>query len=85
MKYQRLTNELDDLLDLIDREEDKRQESLNDYFWRLRAEERKLRRKIENEENKNSRRKLKKKLNNVIEGYDLLGAHFNDSHSKQTD
>lgn len=60
MKFQRLTNELDDLLILIDREEDKRQESLNDYFWRLRAEERKLRRKIENEENKNSRRKLKK-------------------------
>ena len=79
MKFQRqLQMNFDDLLILIDREEDKRQESLNDYFWRLRAEERKLRRKKLKMRRIKQPQEIEEKLN-VIEGYDLLGAHFNDS------
>lgn len=76
MKYQKLTNKLNDLLDLTGREEDKHQEKLNKYFWRLRAEEQKLRKKMKNEIDKTSRKRLKKKLNIVNKGYDLLSSQL---------
>lgn len=81
MKYQKLTDKLNDLLELTGREEDKKQENLNKYFWRLRAEEQKLHKKIKNENDKTSRKRLKKKLKIVNEGYDLLGSQLNNPNS----
>lgn len=76
MKYQKLTEKLNDLLDLTGQEQDKHQDSLNKYFWRLRTEEKELRQKMKNEKDKASHKRLKKKLNRVNEGYDLLDAQF---------
>ncbi|MCB1868180.1 MAG: hypothetical protein KDI43_06490 [Gammaproteobacteria bacterium] len=93
MKYQKLTEKLNDLLDLTGQEENKHQDSLNKYFWRLRTEEKKLRQKIKNEKDNASRKRLKKKLNRVNEGYALLDSQFksqnmspdSDSHFVKTE
>lgn len=74
MKYQKLVNELNNLLGSATGQSHKHQEKLNLYLGQFKTEEQKLRRKLENENNKTSRGKLKRELGVVKEAYAILGS-----------
>ena len=73
MKYQKLVNELNNLLGSATRRSHEHQEKLNLFLGRFKAEEQKLLEKLENENNKTSRGKLKRELGMVKEAYAILG------------
>jgi len=75
MKYQKLVNELNNLLGSATRRSQKHQDKLDLYLGQFKAEEQKLRRKLEKADNKTSRGQLKKELGAVKEAYAILGAY----------
>ena len=74
MKYQKLVNDLNNLLDSATKQHHKRQEKLEFYLRQLKAEEKKLRKKLEAKNNKIMRRKLKKDLSLIKNTYAILGS-----------
>ena len=74
MKYEKLINELNDLLGLATERSHKHQEKLNLYLGQFKDEEQKLRKKLKNESSKASRGKLERELGVVKEAYVILGA-----------
>ena len=74
MKYERLINELNDLLGSAAERSHKHQEKLNLYLGQFKAEEQKLRKKLKNESSKMGRGKLERELGMVKEAYVILGA-----------
>ena len=74
MKYQNLVNELNNLLDSATRKRHKHQKKLKFYLGQLKTEEQKLRKKLEKENNKPTRRKLKRDLGVVKNAYAILGS-----------
>ena len=74
MKYEKLVNELNDLLGSATELSHKHQEKLNLYLGQFKAEEQKLRKKLENKSSKMNRGKLEKELGMVKEAYVMLGA-----------
>ncbi len=73
MKSQKLVNELNDLLDSAARERQDHKKTLRTFFRQFKDEEQDIRKKLTKENNKASRKKLKKKLGMVQEAYDILG------------
>ncbi|MBL3527178.1 MAG: hypothetical protein JMN27_13065 [gamma proteobacterium endosymbiont of Lamellibrachia anaximandri] len=69
MKYQKLLNELDSLLDSATKQCHKRQDELKFFLGQLKAEKKKLRKKLERKNTKTMRRKLKKELSLVENAY----------------
>ncbi|RRS31656.1 MAG: hypothetical protein OI74_13550 [Gammaproteobacteria bacterium (ex Lamellibrachia satsuma)] len=74
MKYQKLINELDSLLDSTSKQCHKRQDELNFFLRQLKAEKKKLLKKLERQNSKTMRRKLKKDLGLIESAYASLGA-----------
>ncbi|WP_177419588.1 hypothetical protein [endosymbiont of Lamellibrachia barhami] len=74
MKYQKLVNELDSLLDSATKQCHKRQDEFKFFLGQLKAEKKKLRKKLERKNNKAMRRKLKKDLSLIENAYANLGA-----------
>lgn len=74
MKYEKLVNELNDLLGSATERSHKHQEKLNLYLGQFKAEEQKLRKKLENKSSKMNRGKLERELGMVKEAYVMLGA-----------
>lgn len=72
MKNENVVAELNYLLDLVVREQQKRKEKLNDYLTQFTTEEQKLRKRQENETNDGLRSKLNNQLDLVKAGYELL-------------
>lgn len=73
MKYQKLVDELNNLLDLAAKEQKKRRDTLKFYQAQFMAEEQKLRKKLKEASDKANRKKLKKELGLVKEAYAILG------------
>ena len=73
MKYQKLVDELNNLLDLAAKEQKKRRDTLKFYQAQFMDEERKLRKKLKQSSDKVNRKKLKKELGLVKEAYAILG------------
>ncbi len=69
MKYQKLVNELDSLLDSATKQCHKRQDELKFFLGQLKAEKKKLRKKLERKNTKTMRRKLKKDLSLIENAY----------------
>lgn len=74
MKYQKLVNELNDILDSAAREHQRRQKKLKTFFRQFKEEEKNIRKKLKKENNKANRKKLKKELGMVKEAYAILGS-----------
>ena len=73
MKYQKLVDELNNLLDSATRQQKKRRETLKLYKAQFMAEEQKLSQKLKKNSDKAIRKQLKKKLGLVKEAYTILG------------
>ena len=73
MKYQKLVDELNNLLDSAARQQKKRRDALKFYQAQFMAEEKNLRKKLKKASDKASRKKLKRELGLVKEGYTILG------------
>lgn len=74
MKYQKLVDDLNNLLDLAAETQKKRQKKLKYFFEQLQSEEQRLLKKIKKEDKKANCKKLKKELHMVHQAYDLLGS-----------
>jgi len=74
MKYQKLVNDLNNLLDSAARQHHERQETLKFYLGQLNSEEKKLRKKLERKNNKTTRRRLKRDLGLIKNTYAILGS-----------
>ncbi len=72
MKYKKLVNELNNHLELASKEQHKHQTKLKSYLGRFKTEEQDIRTKLEKENDKTSRRKLKKELDLVKVAYGML-------------
>jgi hypothetical protein len=73
MKFQKLVNELNGLLDSSAREQHKHHEKLKFYLRQFKTEEQDLRKKLKREDNKTNRKRLKRDLGMVKKGYQILG------------
>ena len=73
MKYQKLVNELNILLDSATKERQRHQEKLKAYLEQFKAEEKELQRKMRNENDEVGREKLERKMNTVRQAYTILG------------
>jgi len=73
MKYQKLVNELNHLLDSAARRHHKHQKKIKLYMGQFKAEEQSLHKKLDKEKDKKSRRKLKRELSAVRKSYAVLG------------
>ena len=73
MKYQKLVNELNDLLDSASKERHRHQEKLKAYLEHFKAEEKELQRKMRKANDEAGREKLKKKMSTVRQAYTILG------------
>ena len=73
MKYQKLVDELNNLLDSAARQQKKRRDTLKFYRTQFMAEEQNLRKKLKKTSDKASRKKLKRELDLVKQGYAILG------------
>lgn len=74
MKYQKLVDELNNLLDSAARQQQERQDKLKFYQAQFMAEEQNLRNKLKKSSDKANRKKLKKELGMVQKAYTILGA-----------
>ena len=74
MKYQKLVNELNNLLDSAARRHHKHQKKIKLYLGQFRTAEQGLHKKLAKEKDKNSRRKLKRELSAVRKSYAVLGS-----------
>jgi len=74
MTVQEITSALNEQLDNFAKYQSDRQEQLNIFNKQFKAEEKKIHIKLEKQTNKNSRRKLKKKLGTVKKAYVMLDA-----------
>ena len=74
MKVQEIISELNEQLDYFAKYQIDRQEQLNIFNKQFKAEEKKIHKRLEKQTNKNSRRKLKKKLGIVNKAYVMLDA-----------
>ena len=74
MKYEKLINELNDLLGSATKRSHKHQEKLKLYLGQFKAEEQKLRKKLKNESSEMNRGKLERELGMVEEAYVMLSA-----------
>ncbi len=72
MKYQKIVNELDSLLDKAAHEQEKRQKKLQDFLRQFTSEEQKLRVRLESASDDSKRTKLEAKLKRIRLGYELL-------------
>ena len=72
MNYKKLVNELDNLLDLATKEQNKHKKVLEHYLQKITAKEKVLRRELESEKKRSARGKLNKELGMVKTGYELL-------------
>ena len=72
MKYQKLINELNNLLDSASRERQKHQGKLKAYLEQFKAEEKELQRKMQKENDEIGREKLERKLNTIKQAYAVL-------------
>ena len=73
MKYQKLVNELNNILDSATREQQKHLRKVEAYLEQFKAEERALEKRMRKESDEVGRAKLEKKLNTVREAYAILG------------
>ncbi len=73
MKYQKLVNELNNLLDSATRERQKHQGKVEAYLEQFKAEEKALQRKMQKENDEFGREKLERKLSTVKQAYAILG------------
>jgi len=76
MKYQKIVNDLNNQLDSAARKQHKHEEKLRAFLRQFTTEDQKLRRKLEKESNDNKRSKLKKELNLIRAGYELLESNL---------
>ena len=74
MKYEKLVNHFNNLLNVVEDEQKKRQKKLKYFFEQLESEELKLLKKMKKEDSKANCKKLKKELHIVYKTYDLLGS-----------
>ncbi len=74
MKYQKLVDELNDLLDSATMERQKHQETLRSYRGKIEAEEKNLCTKLECENDYINRRRLRRELGMVKLSYEYLGS-----------
>lgn len=74
MKYEKLINELNNVLGSAAKQSQKHHETLKFFLQQFKAEEQNLRKKLEKENSKTSRKKLKRELGTVKKAYELLGA-----------
>lgn len=74
MKYDKLIDELNNLLDSAACEQEKHQKKLQLFFEQFRSEEKKLLKQLKKENLKTNRNKLKKELGVVQKAYTILGA-----------
>jgi hypothetical protein len=74
MKSKKLVDELDNLLAAASREHKKHKKTLQAFFTQFQDEEQIIRRKLNKEQSKANRKKLKRELGMVHEAYDMLGA-----------
>ncbi|MCU7928274.1 MAG: hypothetical protein KZQ97_17800 [Candidatus Thiodiazotropha sp. (ex Dulcina madagascariensis)] len=74
MKYQKLVNEINFLLGSVTKEREKQRKKLKYHLRQVKAEEQKLRKKLEKENCGASRKKLKRELSSVKKAYVLLDA-----------
>ncbi len=75
MKYQKLVNDLNNLLDSANRQHHKRQEKMKFYRGQFKAEEKILRKKLEKETNIKHCRRLEKELGMVKDGFKVLDSN----------
>jgi hypothetical protein len=73
MKYEKFIDDLDNRFERAEVEQKKRQKKLNYFLKRFEKEEQKILSKMEEADNKDNRKKLKKKLDMVHKAYALLG------------
>ena len=72
MKSKKLVNELNSLMDSAESKRQKHKKILKTFFRDFKKEEQKIRKKMKQENNKASLKKLKRKLGMVKEAYALL-------------
>lgn len=73
MKYQKLVDELNNLLDSAARQQQERRDKLKFFQAQFMAEEQKLRKLLKKNSEKAKRKKLKKDLRMVQKAYTMLG------------
>ncbi|MCP4286765.1 MAG: hypothetical protein GY792_20365 [Gammaproteobacteria bacterium] len=73
MKYQKLVDELNTLLDSASVRKEKHQETLKAFLMQIKTEEKKLLAKLSNASDKHSRKKWKRELSLVKDAYAILG------------
>ena len=74
MKYQKLIDELNELLDSAASQQKERRDTFKFYQAQFMAEEQKLRKRLKKNSDKANRKKLKKELGIVQKAYTILGA-----------
>ncbi|MCU7878692.1 MAG: hypothetical protein KZQ84_18190 [Candidatus Thiodiazotropha sp. (ex Lucinoma borealis)] len=74
MKYQKLVSEINILLDSAAKKHQKQQTKLKQHIKVFKAEEQKLRKRLNKETSTASRKKLKRELGDMKKVYAMLGA-----------
>ncbi len=74
MKLKRLVKEFDELLDAIERQQQKYDKQLKVHHRKLKENEKVLLKRLKSAEDKANRKKLKRELHAIEEAYALMGA-----------
>ncbi len=81
MNYQKIVDDLNNELVLVAREQNKSGEKLEAFLRQFKTEDQKLRKRLKNGIKGNKRSKLKKQLNLVKAGYELLESNLRLRHA----
>ncbi len=81
MRYQKIVDDLNNEFDLVAREQNKSGEKLETFLRQFKTEDQKLRKRLKNGVKGNKRSNLKKQLNLVKAGYELLESNLRLRHA----
>ena len=81
MKYQKIVDDLNNEFDLVAREQHERGKKLSAFLRQFNTEDQKLQKRLNKGNEDNKRSKLKKQLNLVKEGYELLESNLRLRHA----
>jgi len=76
MKYQKIVDDLNNELDLLAREQQEHGKKLEVFRRQFKTEDQKVQKRLKKESENDKRSKLKKRLDLVKEGYELLESNL---------
>ena len=81
MNYQKIVDDLNNEFDLVAREQHEREKKLSAFLRQFNTEDQKLQKRLNKGSEDNKRSKLKKQLNLIKEGYELLESNLRLRHA----